>query len=157
MILPTYVRRDCNTSQPTSIQSLPPPPLQHTKKNMTDAPPSPPPSEPQPQPQPQPQPSHDDAASPKTVPEGLRATQLRKVFVRALSKSVGTCTYDNFAACFPTTAHNQPRLLQALWKQVIELWRTRAMVCCLLSLPSPFRPSFFSGLTAREGPGIERI
>ncbi|KAI5801138.1 Nnf1-domain-containing protein [Geopyxis carbonaria] len=93
-------------------------------------------SDPTPQPQaPHPPPSDAPVPAPATEPaptpepaleEGLRAQQLRKVFTRALGKSVGTCSYENFAQCFPTFAKNRPAQCQYVWEQMIKHWQERA-------------------------------
>lgn len=58
--------------------------------------------------------------------EGVRATQLRAVFSRALHKALTTCSYRNFSTCFPTTASNNPDLLKTVWQQITQHWETRA-------------------------------
>ncbi|KAL2357134.1 Nnf1-domain-containing protein [Cryomyces antarcticus] len=63
--------------------------------------------------------------SPPTSPPlpqapGPRATALQKVFADALSHSLKTCSYSNFAACFPTAARYVPEALEGLWRDFVE-------------------------------------
>lgn len=68
--------------------------------------------------------SHDRSPSPAPAPPqtqtpGPRATALNQVFIGALNKTISTCSYANFAACFPTTAKNADNILQVVWKQIV--------------------------------------
>ncbi|KAI9817837.1 MAG: hypothetical protein M1827_000956 [Pycnora praestabilis] len=49
---------------------------------------------------------------------GPRATRLSELFSSALAHTLKTCSYNNFAACFPTPAKYVPGSLQAVWKQL---------------------------------------
>lgn len=60
--------------------------------------------------------------------EGVRASQLRKVFNTALERSVKTCTYENFSKCFPTPAKRAPEVLQDAWRQMCGFWEGSAKV-----------------------------
>ncbi len=56
------------------------------------------------------------AAPPIATTPGPRAAKLIKLYNDAISHTLKTCNYDNFAACFPTTAKNEPNALQGLHK-----------------------------------------
>ena len=79
--------------------------------------------EPQPQPEPEPQPQ------PEPVALGPRARALQKVFDSALLASLKACSYDNFAACFPTPARYVPDRLDALWRNMTARIKEFAEVC----------------------------
>ncbi|KAI9850412.1 MAG: hypothetical protein M1838_005689 [Thelocarpon superellum] len=72
--------------------------------SQQDAPPSPAPA----------------AAAPTTTTPGTRATALNTIFGEALAHTLRTCSYENFAACFPTPARHCPGSLRALWAQMVE-------------------------------------
>ncbi|KAI9806248.1 MAG: hypothetical protein M1825_006363 [Sarcosagium campestre] len=57
---------------------------------------------------------------PLQISPGARATALQKVFNEALKHTLRTCSYDNFAACFPTPAQHCPSSLRALWSQMTQ-------------------------------------
>ncbi|KAI9750752.1 MAG: hypothetical protein M4579_006324 [Chaenotheca gracillima] len=50
---------------------------------------------------------------------GHRATALHNIFISALSHTLRTCSYENFAACFPTPARACPESLRELWRQMV--------------------------------------
>ncbi len=58
-------------------------------------------------------------APPQTQTPGPRAIALTKVFTGALNKTIQTCSYANFAACFPTSAKYADNILQVVWKQIV--------------------------------------
>lgn len=49
---------------------------------------------------------------------GRKATVLADIYSKALAATLRTCSYDNFAACFPTPAVRTPRVLRAVWEQI---------------------------------------
>ena len=51
---------------------------------------------------------------------GPRAAALQKVFNEALQHTLDTCSYTNFAGCFPTTARYAGASLEALWTDFKE-------------------------------------
>jgi hypothetical protein len=53
---------------------------------------------------------------PQDSAPGIRATALQKTFDGALKATLNKCSYDNFAACFPTTASYRPETLESFWK-----------------------------------------
>lgn len=58
-------------------------------------------------------------APPQTQTPGPRAIALTKVFTGALNKTIQTCSYANFAACFPTSAKHADNILRVVWKQIV--------------------------------------
>ncbi|KAI9880716.1 MAG: hypothetical protein M1830_000999 [Pleopsidium flavum] len=56
--------------------------------------------------------------APLALTPGPRATRLTELFLTALTHTLKTCSYANFAACFPTPAKHVPDSLHALWKQM---------------------------------------
>lgn len=60
------------------------------------------------------------AAPPVAASPGPRAAQLIKLYNDAIAHTLKACNYDNFAACFPTTAKNVPDALQGLHKDFVE-------------------------------------
>ncbi|KAI9707374.1 MAG: hypothetical protein M1836_000334 [Candelina mexicana] len=50
---------------------------------------------------------------------GPRASKLQDVFSHALAHTLKVCSYDNFAACFPTPAKYVSGSLMALWRQMV--------------------------------------
>ncbi|KAF8246455.1 Nnf1-domain-containing protein [Wilcoxina mikolae CBS 423.85] len=60
------------------------------------------------------------AAAEPQEPDGPRSQRLRAVFQKALSKTVATCSYENFSQCFPTTAAAQPQLLHSLHAAMVK-------------------------------------
>ncbi|KAI9849658.1 MAG: hypothetical protein M1837_002783 [Sclerophora amabilis] len=50
---------------------------------------------------------------------GHRATALSNIFNSALSHTLRSCSYENFAACFPTPARYCPDSLRELWRQMV--------------------------------------
>ncbi|KAL7276090.1 hypothetical protein RUND412_000938 [Rhizina undulata] len=66
------------------------------------------------------QPRHDPESEIPDPPqhEGLRAKKLREVFDFALSRSLNTVSYENFSACFPTSAQHAPQQLHNVWEQM---------------------------------------
>lgn len=49
---------------------------------------------------------------------GILAQRLRQVFDKAVTKVIQTCSYRNFAQCFPTSAENAPQQLHDIWRQM---------------------------------------
>ncbi|KAF2155969.1 Nnf1-domain-containing protein [Myriangium duriaei CBS 260.36] len=60
------------------------------------------------------------AAPPVAATPGARAATLIRVYNDAVSNTLKSCNYDNFAACFPTPAKNVPDALQGLHKDFVE-------------------------------------
>lgn len=67
-----------------------------------------------------------DNRSPSPVPPppsaqtpGPRATALNNMFTAALMHTIHTCSYANFAACFPTSAKHAPAVLNNVWRQIV--------------------------------------
>lgn len=58
-------------------------------------------------------------APPQTQTPGPRAIALNQVFTGALNKTIQTCSYANFATCFPTSAKYADNILQVVWKQIV--------------------------------------
>ena len=56
---------------------------------------------------------------PASLTPGPRATALSNIFMSALTHTIHTCSYANFAACFPTPARHAENTLQIVWKQII--------------------------------------
>ena len=68
--------------------------------------------------------THDRSPSPAPQPPtsltpGPRATALNNIFTTALSHIIHTCSYVNFATCFPTPAKHAEHVLQHVWKQIV--------------------------------------
>ncbi|GAM83392.1 hypothetical protein ANO11243_013800 [Dothideomycetidae sp. 11243] len=59
-------------------------------------------------------------APPVAASPGPRAAQLMKLYNDAISHTLKACNYDNFAACFPTTAANVPEALQGLHQDFVD-------------------------------------
>lgn len=64
-------------------------------------------------------PTSRSPSPPVALTPGRLATQLQEVFNRALAHTTKTCSYNNFAACFPTPAARRPDVLQSVWQQII--------------------------------------
>ncbi|RPB04918.1 hypothetical protein L873DRAFT_1840353 [Choiromyces venosus 120613-1] len=64
--------------------------------------------------------------------EGIRVTALRNIFTAALERSIKTCSYENFAACFPTPARRAPEVLRSAWEQMCGFWENSAKLTPLL-------------------------
>ncbi len=56
---------------------------------------------------------------PLPLTPGPRATLFTRVLSAALTKTVSTCSYANFSACFPTPACHAEHVLQIVWKQIV--------------------------------------
>ena len=69
-----------------------------------------------------------DPAAPTSITRGARATALTNIFNEALAHTRRTCSYDNFAACFPTPARYCANSLRALWAQMMERFELHAKV-----------------------------
>lgn len=41
------------------------------------------------------------------------------MFTAALDHTINTCSYANFAACFPTSAKYAPAVLNNVWRQIV--------------------------------------
>ena len=72
-----------------------------------DASPSPPPS------------------APSQVHPGPRASAFVDVYSKALESTLKSCSYENFAACFPTPAARTPKVLRAVWEQITHKIETK--------------------------------
>ncbi|PUU76863.1 Nnf1-domain-containing protein [Tuber borchii] len=68
----------------------------------------------------------EDKQQPEELVEGIRATALRNIFTAALDRSIKTCSYENFAACFPTPARRAPEVLRNAWEQMCGFWESSA-------------------------------
>jgi kinetochore protein NNF1 len=56
---------------------------------------------------------------PEELAPGRRATALQAAITGALDATLKKCSYENFAACFPTTAKYQPETLEGFWKDFL--------------------------------------
>ena len=65
-------------------------------------------------------------AAPIALTPGPLATRLSELFSDALNRTLKTCSYPNFAACFPTPAAKRPEVLKNLWVQVLGKVETKA-------------------------------
>jgi kinetochore protein NNF1 len=54
--------------------------------------------------------------APEDLSPGARATALQNAFAKALEATLNKCSYDNFAACFPTPAQYRPQTLEMFHK-----------------------------------------
>ena len=57
---------------------------------------------------------------PVALTPGPLATRLSTVYHTALTHTLRVCSYENFAACFPTPAKYRPEVLRGLWTQVVR-------------------------------------
>lgn len=73
------------------------------------------------------------SAPPIAATPGPRAANLMKLYADAISHTLKTCSYDNFAACFPTPAKNAPEAMETLHKEFVE----RLGEQCRVGLYSP--------------------
>ncbi|KAI9858596.1 MAG: hypothetical protein M1813_007401 [Trichoglossum hirsutum] len=75
-------------------------------------------------------PSSPSPSPPPPVPipqvPGRRATALQTIFNDALTHTIKTCNYENFASCFPTPARYCPGFLYKLWSQLLGAFEARA-------------------------------
>jgi kinetochore protein NNF1 len=55
-------------------------------------------------------------APPEDSTPGARAIALQNAFAKALEATLNKCSYDNFAACFPTPAQYRPQTLEMFHK-----------------------------------------
>ncbi|CUS07041.1 unnamed protein product [Tuber aestivum] len=92
---------------------------------MSDPNPQPPPLPTSTEPDPDPG-KREDKQEPEELAEGVRATALRNIFTAALDRSIKTCSYENFAACFPTPARRAPEVLRNAWEQMCGFWESSA-------------------------------
>ncbi|RPB16331.1 Nnf1-domain-containing protein [Morchella conica CCBAS932] len=91
---------------------------------------NPPPPAPAPAP-PEPTPistSTTSTTSAAVEPDGPRATRLRALFKTSLEHSIKTCSYSNFAKCFPTPAQNAPEHLRRAWEEMCAYFEGRSTV-----------------------------
>jgi kinetochore protein NNF1 len=65
-----------------------------------------------------PSPLPTDTGAPTQQTPGPRATALADLYSKALSATLRSCSYENFAECFPTPAARTPRVLRAVWEQI---------------------------------------
>ncbi|MCJ1254763.1 hypothetical protein MMC24_002579 [Lignoscripta atroalba] len=84
-------------------------------------PPNPPPLSPSPSSSPSPLPP------PTPLTPGPLFTRLSTLYTTALTHTLRTCSYANFAACFPTPAAQKPELLAGVWEQIVARIRERAV------------------------------
>ena len=56
---------------------------------------------------------------PTTLSPGIRASALQKLYNDALSHTLRSCPYNNFAACFPTPAKHVPESLDGLHRDFV--------------------------------------
>jgi kinetochore protein NNF1 len=49
-----------------------------------------------------------------------RATTFVELFDRALDATLKKISYENFAACFPTTAQYRPETLKKFWQDFVD-------------------------------------
>lgn len=66
-----------------------------------------------------PSPTPRSPPPPTALTPGPLATRLTDLYHSALKKTLSTCSYANFAACFPTPAKHRPEILRGLWMQVV--------------------------------------
>ena len=88
-------------TQPTTMPSAMPPP-ESTSRGIDPPPRSPSPPVP-----------------PTSRAPGPRASALQKVFNDALTHTLRTCSYNNFAECFPTPARYVPQALDGLHRDFV--------------------------------------
>ncbi|KAH0537391.1 hypothetical protein FGG08_005790 [Glutinoglossum americanum] len=74
-----------------------------------------------PSPSPSPPPAPPIPATP-----GRRASAFQTIFTDALTHTIKTCNYQNFASCFPTPAQHCPGFLYKLWSQLLGAFEARA-------------------------------
>ncbi|TKX27470.1 hypothetical protein C1H76_0307 [Elsinoe australis] len=60
------------------------------------------------------------SAPPVAATPGPRAATLSKLYNDAITHTLKSCSYENFAACFPTTARHVPEALEGLHKDFVE-------------------------------------
>ncbi|MCJ1478436.1 hypothetical protein MMC13_007116 [Lambiella insularis] len=65
------------------------------------------------------QPRSPSPPPPTAFTPGILASRLTELYATALQSTLRTCSYNNFAACFPTPAAHKPELLRSLWQQVV--------------------------------------
>ena len=70
----------------------------------------------------------ENKQQPEELVEGIRAAALHNIFTTALDRSIKTCSYENFAACFPTPARRAPEVLKNAWEQMCGFWESSANV-----------------------------
>ena len=65
----------------------------------------------------------------KPIPKtpGPLATRLTQLYTASLAHTIRTCSYDNFARCFPTPARKRPEVLRAVWEQIVGKIESKAM------------------------------
>ncbi|MCJ1486642.1 hypothetical protein MMC06_006820 [Schaereria dolodes] len=72
-------------------------------------------------------PSPPSAPPPIALTPGNLASYLSDLYSRALSKTLQSCSYTNFAACFPTPARLKPDALKSVWEQIVGKIKERAV------------------------------
>ncbi|KAH0612908.1 uncharacterized protein H6S33_009288 [Morchella sextelata] len=81
-----------------------------------------------PPPPPEPTSTSTSTAATAAEPDGPRATRLRALFATSLEHSIKTCSYSNFAKCFPTPAQNAPENLKRAWEEMCAYFEGRSMI-----------------------------
>jgi kinetochore protein NNF1 len=61
-----------------------------------------------------------------------RATTFVDLFDRALDATLKKISYENFAACFPTTAQYRPETLKKFWQDFVDRLGEKSKVGSLL-------------------------
>ena len=71
-------------------------------------------------------PSPGVPAVPIALTPGALATRLTDLYRNALTHTLKSCSYENFALCFPTPAARRPDVLKNLWEQVVSKIESKA-------------------------------
>ncbi|KAF2399719.1 Nnf1-domain-containing protein [Trichodelitschia bisporula] len=61
---------------------------------------------------------------PQDLTPGHRATVFQTAFEKALDATLKKCSYDNFAACFPTIAERRGEVLREFWRNFTDRLNT---------------------------------
>lgn len=75
------------------------------------------------------------ADPPTSSAPGPRARALKGMFDQALSHTLGKCTYENFASCFPTPAKHVPEALNGLHRDFVTRLDEMCRVSTALDIP----------------------
>ena len=57
--------------------------------------------------------------APIAIAPGARAARLAQLYSQSIQHVLGVCSYETFAACFPTPAARRPAALRSVWTQVL--------------------------------------